>query len=174
MTPPTLTTDRLTLRAPDARDMPTMLDFFTSSRANFYGGPMDTNAAWHKFSAYVGQWVLRGYGFFAVTLKDSGDTIGMAGPHHPDHFAEPEMSWLLTDAAHEGKGYASEACRAVLAHLFTDLGWSTCISYIDPANTASRALAKRLGARLDLDHMAAIEGCDTYRHRETNRAGGLS
>jgi RimJ/RimL family protein N-acetyltransferase len=161
---PVLTTDRLTIRAPGADDVPAMLAFFGSEHANFYGGPMNADAAWHKFSAYVGQWTLRGYGMFSVTLKDSGDTIGMAGPHHPAHFPEPEMSWLLTDAAHEGKGYASEACRAVLHHLFTDLGWTTMISYIYRANTASRILAERLGATLDTECATLIEGCDTYRH----------
>ncbi|MDU8927576.1 GNAT family N-acetyltransferase [Alisedimentitalea sp. MJ-SS2] len=161
---PVLTTDRLILRAPGAADTYAMLGFLASDHAKFYGGPMNADAAWHKFSAYVGQWTLRGYGFFAITLRDSGNTIGMAGPHHPDHFPEPEMSWLLTSDEHESKGYASEACRAVLSHLFTDLGWTTCVSYVDRANTASRILAERLGATLDTDSPALISGCDTYRH----------
>ena len=144
--------------------MPAMLAFLASDRAEFYGGPMDPNAAWHKFSAYVGQWTLRGYGLFAVTRKEGGETIGMAGPHHPDHFPEPEMSWLLTDATHEGQGYASEACRAVLDHLFTDHGWTDVISYIDTANVTSRKLAERLGARLDANARSPIETCDAYRH----------
>ena len=168
---PVLTTDRLSIRAPGAADLPAMLAFLGSDRASFYGGPMDADAAWHKYSAYVGQWTLRGYGMFAITLRDSGETIGMAGPHHPDHFAEPEMSWLVTDAAHEGKGYASEACRAVLAHLFDDLGWTTTISYIHRDNAASRKLAERLGATRDSGHKAPFAQCDSYRHVP---AGGVA
>ncbi|APZ53001.1 GNAT family N-acetyltransferase [Salipiger abyssi] len=162
---PQLATDRLILSAPGAADQPAMLSFLGSERAQFYGGPMETVAAWHKFSAYVGQWVLRGYGFYAIRLKDSGETIGMAGPHHPEGFAEPEMSWLLTDAAYEGKGYAREACEAVLRDLFETRGWDNVVSYIDTANAASRALALRLGARLDeTGAPCPLPGCESFRH----------
>ncbi|PIE11734.1 MAG: GNAT family N-acetyltransferase [Rhodobacterales bacterium] len=161
---PVLETERLTLRAPGAADMDAMLGFLKSDFAVFYGGPMSDSDAWNKFASYAGQWLLRGYGFFAVTLKSTGETVGMAGPHHPAHFPEPEMSWLLTDPRHEGKGYATEACRAVLSHLFQDLGWTSVVSYIDTANAASRALALRLGARLDADAQSPLPGCDAYRH----------
>lgn len=161
---PQLETDRLILRAPGIADQPAMLSFLASDRAGFYGGPMEPVAAWHKFSAYVGQWTLRGFGFYAITLRDDGATIGLAGPHHPEGFPEPEMSWLLTDAAHEGKGYASEACAAVLQDLFGRLGWASVVSYIDTANTASRALALRLGATLDTGSPSPLPGCDSYRH----------
>lgn len=161
---PRLETERLTLRVPGAADTRAMLDFLGSDRAAFYGGPMGPDDAWHKFSAYVGQWILRGYGMYSVVLKDTGETAGMAGPHHPDHFEEPEMSWLLTDARYEGRGLAAEACTAVLSHLFATLGWKTAVSYIDTANAASRRLAERLGATLDPQSPAAIPNCDTYRH----------
>lgn len=161
---PRLETDRLILRVPSAADTRTMLSFLGSDRARFYGGPMGPDDAWHKFAAYVGQWILRGYGMYSVVLKDSGETVGMAGPHHPDHFEEPELSWLLTEARFEGRGLATEACKAVLCQLFTTLGWKTVVSYIDIANVASRKLAEGLGARLDPNSKPAIANCDTYRH----------
>ncbi|WP_172292267.1 GNAT family N-acetyltransferase [Pseudoruegeria sp. HB172150] len=164
MTGPVLQTERLTLRRPGASDEKAMLGFLMSPRAEFYGGPMDLANAWRKFATYVGQWDLRGYGMFAVVLTDTGETIGMAGPFHPGEFDEPEMSWLLSDAAHEGKGYAREASAAVLHHLFHDLGWQGVISYIDPANAPSLALAERLGARRDPSAVSPLPGCDTYRH----------
>ena len=91
-------------------------------------------------------------------------TIGLAGPWRPAGFPEPEMSWLLTDARHEGKGYAAEACKAVLAHVFADHGWTSLPSYIDTENAASRALALRLGARPDPASPSPLPGCETYRH----------
>lgn len=161
---PHLETERLILRVPQAEDTAAMLDFLASERAKFYGGPMNPSDAWHKFSAYVGQWILRGYGMYSAVLKDGGDTVGMAGPFHPAHFDEPEMSWLLTDAKHEGKGLASEACQAVLKHLFTSLGWSNVVSYIDTRNAASRQLAQRLGAVLESDPPCPVANCESYRH----------
>ncbi|WP_158965336.1 GNAT family N-acetyltransferase [Chachezhania sediminis] len=164
MTAASLTTDRLILSPPGAEDVDAMLAFFAAPRSEFYGGPLSAGAAWEKFAAYVGQWTLTGYGLFAIRLKGGGETIGLAGPFHPSHFPEPEMCWLLASDEHEGRGYASEACRAILEYLFTDLGWTTAVSYIDMANVPSRALALRLGARLDPDAPAMIPNCQTYRH----------
>lgn len=90
--------------------------------------------------------------------------VGMAGPYHPVDFPEPEMSWLLTDPAHEGKGYATKACRAVLTYLFATLGWKNVVSYIDADNLASRTLALRLGATVDPNAISPIPNCDGYRH----------
>ncbi len=171
----TLTTERLTLRQPGAADLDAMTTFLGSDHATFYGGPMDMGNAWLKYSTYVGQWTLRGYGMFAVTLTKTGDTIGMAGPYHPGGFDEPEMSWLLVSPEYEGKGYASEACRAVLHHLANDLGWDSVVSFVDTKNHSSRQLAERLGAELDPNTASPIPGCDSYRHplarlfRETSK-----
>ncbi|MEL6451614.1 MAG: GNAT family N-acetyltransferase [Pseudomonadota bacterium] len=164
---PTLETERLLLRTPDARDLTEMLRFFTSQRAQFYGGPLSTGEGWNRFAVYAGQWALRGYGFFAITARDTGETLGLAGPHHPYDFDAPEMSWLLTEDRREGHGYAFEACQAVLRHLFATQPWTSVVSFIDPANAASRALALKLGAERDTGTPApaALPGCDTFRHR---------
>ena len=167
---PRFETERLILRAPGVADTAAMMDFLASDRAEFYGGPMNAYDGWHKFSAYAGQWVLRGYGMFSIALKDSDQCIGMAGPFHPDHFHEPEMSWLLTSAEFEGKGYAAEACLAVLDHLFTTHGWDSVVSYIDRANSASRKLAERLGAHFEAAMDKLVPNCDSYRHFPTGRA----
>lgn len=164
VTHPSLETPRLVLREPNAEDASVILDFLRSDRAEFYGGPMDLGAAWGKLAAYAGQWMLRGYGLFSVVEKATGQTVGMAGPYHPAHFPEPEMSWLVTSAQHEGKGLAREACQAVLNHLFADLNWPHVVSYIDRNNMRSRVLANRLGAKVAPDLPAPIDNCDTYRH----------
>ncbi len=163
MITPVLTTERLTLRAPDARDQAAMMAFFTSERARFYGGPYDEGPAWRYFAAQVGHWALKGFGMFAITAQDSGETLGLAGAWQPPAFAEPELAWLLADARHEGQGVASEAVAAVRDHLFAE-GWASLPSYIDRDNAPSRALALRLGATLDTDSAAPIANCDAFRH----------
>ena len=166
---PRLETERLTLRAPGVADTAPMLAFLAADRAEFYGGPMNAYDGWHKFSAYAGQWLLRGYGMFTIALKETDHCIGMAGPFHPDHFHEPEMSWLLTSAEFEGKGYAAEACNAVLEYLFATHGWKSVVSYIDRANTASSALAARLGARHEGPADEVVPNCDSFRHFPVGR-----
>ncbi|MEM1162638.1 MAG: GNAT family N-acetyltransferase, partial [Pseudomonadota bacterium] len=115
---PVLHTERLTLRAPGPEDVPGMLAFLASPRSRFYGGPMEAGPAWRRFATFAGDWLLRGYGMFSLTRRDTGAPIGLAGPFHPADFAEPELAWLLNDAAHEGQGFAREGCLAVLRYLF--------------------------------------------------------
>jgi len=144
-----------------------MLAFLASDHGRFYGGPMDRLQGWEKFGAYVGQWILRGYGMFAITLRDTGTTIGMAGPYHPGSFPEPEMSWLLTQPTYQGQGFASEACAAVVAHLFETQPWDSFVSFIHRDNAPSRALALRLGAVYDGETPSPFADCETYRHHRT-------
>lgn len=167
MTFPVLHTDRLVLSAPGPEDVDAMIRFFSEDRARFFGGAsLDKGRAWRKFAEYTGQWALVGYGMFAARSRETGETIALAGPYHPADFAEPEMSWLVTSAQYEGQGYAHEACAAVLAHLFNDLQWRSVISFIDPDNHGSRALALRLGAEPDRDTPVpdVLAGCQPFRH----------
>lgn len=161
---PPFETERLVLRPPGAAEMAAMLAFLGSHRAGFYGGPMTPGEAWKTYAIYVGQWALRGYGLFSVALKGNDEVVGMVGPYHPLDVPEPEMCWLLTEARHEGHGFAYEAARAALDHLFDTLRWPSVVSYVDPANAASRALASRLGAHADPATPSPLPGCTAYRH----------
>jgi RimJ/RimL family protein N-acetyltransferase len=54
----------------------------------------------------------------------------------------------------------------VRAHAFRDLGWTTAVSYIDPDNARSIALAERLGAVRDRGARQPVfdKPCLVYRH----------
>ncbi len=47
--------------------------------------------------------------------------------------------------AHWGRGIAAEACRALLAHGYGDLGLEVVYARIDPANAASQSVVGKLG-----------------------------
>ncbi len=146
---PTLTTARLTLRAPCAADWQYWRDFAATDRARFVGGPIDEAKAWRAFGHLIGMWVLRGYGSFVFHETGSDMPLGMCGPWHPADWPEAEIGWTVWSAEAEGKGYAFEAATAARAHAFANLGWQTAVSYIDPDNARSIALALRLGAIMD-------------------------
>lgn len=163
---PLLHTARLTLRAPQSSDWPAWRDFAASDRARFVGGPIDEAKAWRAFGHVIGMWVLRGYGSFVFTRTGSNDPMGMCGPWHPADWPEAELGWTVWDPQAEGQGFAFEAVQAARTHAFTTLGWSTAVSYIDPDNNRSIALALRLGAIMDptaatpsFDHPTLV-----YRH----------
>ncbi len=164
---PLLETERLRLRAPGPQDWLAALAFYRAPRSRFIrdGVDLTDGQCWRAWCHIVGSWVLRGYGSFVITLKGSDDAIGLSGPWHPIDWPEPEIGWTLWRDEVEGKGYAFEAAAATRAHAFRDLGWKTAVSYIDPPNARSVALAERLGAALDRDAPFPGEGpCLVYRH----------
>lgn len=164
LTIPTLTTQRLTLRAGAARDVEPLVAFYASDRSQFVGGPMARDQVWRHLACEIGHWVLNGYGRWMVDVTDTGETVGMVGLWNPSGWPEPEIGWDLF-AGHEGKGYATEAAEMARAYAYDVLGWTTAISLVKPANVASARVAERLGAAIDgsFEH-ATFGGLDIYRH----------
>lgn len=165
---PVLTTDRLVLRAPLAADWPAWRDFALSPRSHFVRAAEITEGlAWRGFGQMIGHWVLRGFGTFIVTDRATGQPLGGVGPWYPVNWPETEIGWHIWTEGAEGGGLAAEAARATIAHAWGALGWTSMVSYIDPANLRSITLAERLGATLD---PAAAQPypekpCLVYRHR---------
>jgi len=158
-------TERLILRRPDAMDFDKWAGFKASTRARMAGGMQCRAEAWRSFAHMVGHWTLRGFGWFVVTGKDEGRSLGIVGAHFPEGWPERELGWTIWSADDEGRGYASEAARAARDWIFGDLGWSTAVSYIAPQNTKSIRLAERLGARHDPDAPQPHDApCLVYRH----------
>lgn len=146
MTP--LTTDRLTLRPPNPGDVAALTEFYISERSQYAGGHVPHSKAWGNAVAMLGHWQVRGYGLWAVTVTGDDTALGMVGPYFPDGRPERELGWVLFDGA-EGRGIAYEAALTARDAAWQMPGWSDIVSYIDPRNTRSIALAERLGAVLD-------------------------
>jgi len=144
MTIPVLETERLILREPREADFSAMLAFNDSPRASFVGGGRDRQWVWRGLLANIGHWVLRGYGLYSVDTK-AGEFIGRIGMIYHDGWDEPELGWHLFDS-YEGRGFAVEAARAARADYHARISTHPPISYIDPENARSEALARRLGA----------------------------
>ncbi|SEW31682.1 Protein N-acetyltransferase, RimJ/RimL family [Cognatiyoonia koreensis] len=161
-----LTTERLTLRRPKASDWPAFRDFLTSERSRAIGGPDHIGVAWRTFASEIGHWDINGFGMWSVTRTGDDTNIALIGPWHPIDWPEKEIGWMVLDPAVEGTGIATEAARAAINHAFTELGWDTAVSYIDPDNYRSIALAEKLGAVRD-DAATPPErypGAYVYRH----------
>ncbi|MFP4449754.1 MAG: GNAT family N-acetyltransferase [Rhodosalinus sp.] len=148
---PRFETERLILRAPEASDWEAAGPFLVSERARHIGGPYTGAQAWREYAQDLGHWVLRGWGLFTIEDRATGQTLGCAGPYHPEGWAENEFGWSLWRPESEGKGYAREAVERLRAYAYGELGWTTAVSYIDADNARSIALAERLGCRLDPD-----------------------
>jgi ribosomal-protein-alanine N-acetyltransferase len=100
-----------------------------------------------------------GYGLWATVLKDTGAFIGRCGllPWEIGGRTEVEVAYLL-DKRYWGRGLATEAARAIVDHAFATLPVDRLICMVDPANTASRDVALRVGMTLLWDDYVDEEG----------------
>lgn len=91
----------------------------------------------------------RGWGFWVLEQKESGDFMGISGMHEPGPefgVGRPcvEIGWRLAPAFW-GKGYATEAARAVMHFAFTELRLDELVSFTAVANKRSFSVMERLG-----------------------------
>ncbi len=144
---PVIRTKRLVLRGLRAGDFPRFAAMMGNPEVTRFlgdGKPRTPPEAWRDLAASAGHWVLLGYGRFAIA--DAGDSlIGHAGLFHPPDWPELELGYIF-DRPAWGHGFAQEAVAAIRDWAFATHRPDRLVSFIAPANTASRNLAARLGA----------------------------
>jgi RimJ/RimL family protein N-acetyltransferase len=86
----------------------------------------------------------QGFGFYPIVLKESGTIAGHAGLGYLESSGEIELAYVL-DVPHWGKGLATEAGRALLAHGFRSIGLERIVAVAFPANQRSIEVMKRCG-----------------------------
>lgn len=165
---PELSTERLKMRGWRESDLVPLSAFYADEEsARFIGGIRDRHIVWRQIATYIGHWVLRGYGFWALEEKATGKFAGWCGLWFPDGWPEPEIGWGLMPEA-RGKGYATEAAKRARDHAYDELGWTTAISFIAPGNHTSRAVAERLGAALEYETHLMGQPANIFRHPSPN------
>lgn len=113
----------------------------------------------------------RGWGLWAVEVRDTGEFIGFTGlavPRFEAHFTPAvEIGWRLAKGAW-GNGYATEAARAALAHAFGPAGLDALVSFTATTNLPSQRVMQRIGmvhdAAGDFDHPNLPHGHRLQRH----------
>jgi ribosomal-protein-alanine N-acetyltransferase len=98
---------------------------------------------WHL--AYRPQW----YCMWAVVEKKSRKLIGMVNYHQRmQRSKRADVGWLILPD-YQGRGFMTEAMRPLLRYMIDELGLHKVEALIMPANKPSRALARKLGFRLE-------------------------
>jgi RimJ/RimL family protein N-acetyltransferase len=160
MTTPTIETERLTLRSFRDDDLDAYFAIMDTPgvRASLHmPDDFDPTAAWFQMASWQGMWDLRGWGQWAVELRSTGELIGRAGTNWPARPDWPglEVGWAF-DPAHWGHGYATEAGEASVEWAFATHDVGELVSVILPENTASQAVARRLGFELREEKVLAF------------------
>ncbi len=93
----------------------------------------------------------RGWGWWAIEERSTGELIGMAGLDPVDDglpFHGIEAGWRLARKSW-GQGYATEAARAVLGYGFEQLHLPEILAIAAAGNVRSHAVMRRLGMTHD-------------------------
>lgn len=160
-------TERLVLRPFDNGDRETIytLVYADSAVRDSWSGFRGTRDEFRETFHHGRNWKIEdGFGYWALTRREDGAMLGLMGFQNHAH---DTMDWLLlpdgsrnvgqvpgcVDAEltyalgkeHWGKGYATEAGRALLPYGFDVAGIDRIINAISPNNAHSRNLMMRLG-----------------------------
>jgi len=146
-----IVTERLALRPYELGDLGDLHRVLYSDDAAMalLGGPRELMATRAALERSIRQQRTDGYSFWPVIERASGQLIGEAGlfPLAPDG---PDVSLgYALGADHWGRGYATEAARAVLAEAFGPLGMTRVVAITREANTGSRNVLRKLGFRME-------------------------
>ncbi len=165
---PTLTTNRLTLRAPQMQDFEAYAEFRATDRVKWQGGPNTRDESFDRFCSVIGMWHLRGFGPWLVADKETNTALGLVGLFYPEDWPEPEITWGVFENG-EGRGVAFEAAVETRRYAYDVLKMPALVSLTMPQNERSRRLAQRMGANHESDfHHPSIGLLNVWRHVPPN------
>ncbi len=151
---PVLETERLRLRGHALADFEHSAAMWGDERVTRYigGAPSPREDSWRRFMSFPGHWALLGFGYWLIEEKASGAYVGDGGFGNFKRelgaysFDAPEQGWALNPAMH-GKGYATEAARAMIGWAEQHFARTDFVCMIAPENTSSVRVAEKLGYR---------------------------
>ncbi|MCX7122449.1 MAG: GNAT family N-acetyltransferase [Gammaproteobacteria bacterium] len=150
-----LETERLILREWKDEDIPVFVAMNQDPRVMEFFPALRTEqesrdgVEWHRrhFKEH-------GFCCYAVEIKETGEFIGFVGlaiPPYETHFSPcVEIGWRL---AHQfwGKGYATEAAKAVLESGFEKHGLKEIVSFTTTLNKPSMRVMEKIGLKRELN-----------------------
>jgi [ribosomal protein S5]-alanine N-acetyltransferase len=141
-------TERLTLRPFDLSDAEFIVELLNepSFIQNIGDRGVRTLADAEKYleTGPISSYARNGFGLLAVTLKDTGQTIGMCGLIKRPILEDVDIGYAFLPQFWS-KGYALEAVRAVMNHAKDVLGLKRVVAIVDPANGGSIRLLEKIG-----------------------------
>lgn len=147
-----LTTERLLLRQWRDDDLDAWAELNADPAVReFFDGVLTRDRARASLEMFRDEIAERGWGWWAIEVRATGEFVGMAGLDPVDEglpFDGVEIGWRLARAAW-GHGYATEAARAVLAYGFEALGLPEILALAAVGNVRSHAVMARLGMTHD-------------------------
>jgi RimJ/RimL family protein N-acetyltransferase len=171
----TVETERLTLRGWRDDDLDALAAINADPEVMRYildGSVRDRQQSAAALEKMVRDWAQRGFGLFAVEVRETGVLIGWAGLAVPEFLPEVmpavEVGWRLARTAW-GHGYATEAAAAALRFGFDDRGLDRIISIRHVDNARSARVMDKLGLTYEFDTVVPGHGQPVAVHAITSR-----
>ena len=142
-----LDTERLTIRSWAPADRAAFKEMMNDPEVTRYlrgGRPYAEDEVDEWFARQERQLSEFGFCMGAVIEKSSGSLVGISGMQPLGTTPDLEVGWIFR-RDRWGRGYASEAGAAAIAHVLGPLGRSRVVAIIDVDNDPSKRVASRLG-----------------------------
>jgi len=147
---PQIETNRTVLRMFDRGDLDDLASIYADEDVMRYlsGHPLsrEETSGWLEY--FLKGWEQYGFGWWAVTSKDSGEIIGHCGLQFIHITPEVEVTYGLAKK-YWRQGIASEVARACLRYGFEEVNLNRIYALADPGNTGSHRVMQRIGMAYD-------------------------
>jgi len=162
-------TERLRLRSWKPEDLPLFAAINKDARVmKFFPATLTEDETEAFYDRIQEEFVRKGWGLYAVELKDSGEFIGYVGLHEigfeADFTPGVEIGWRLAADVHN-KGYATEAAVEVL-RLAKSYGIRQLYSFTAVINKPSERVMQKTGMEKigEFDHPKLTAESPLCRH----------
>jgi RimJ/RimL family protein N-acetyltransferase len=162
-------TERLIIRTHEAADAEPLAKLWCDPAATAYmGGPRDFARVCQSVRDDAALQEQPKFDLWTVIEKASGDVVGHCGLLTKEIEGRSEIELVYVIAPRQwGRGYATEAGRAIKCYALTSLDCDRLVALINPENRASARVAEKLGFHLD----RAVERPHGTMHLYTFAAG---
>lgn len=89
-----------------------------------------------------------GFGLYKISLKATGEAIGMAGLIKRDSLPDVDIGYAILERFW-GQGFAYEAASAIMQEGRTVYGLARIVGIVKPGNTGSIRVLEKLGLRFE-------------------------
>jgi len=165
-----LETARLGLRDWQESDVPLFAAMCSDPRVmEFFPKTLTKEEAREMITRLKQHIAVKGYGFWAVDIKATGEFIGFVGLETPRFEADftpcVEIGWRLA-YQYWNKGYAQEAAKKCLEFGFNQLGLAEIVAFTSVMNKRSINVMKKIGMTYvkDFEHPNIKPGNPLRRH----------
>ena len=162
-----LETERLVVRELALADMDELFELYSyEGMTEYMEGLYPYEEEYEYQKAYItNMYRFFGYGMWLVFEKESGKLVGRAGVEHREELdGELELGYAI-GTPWQGRGYATEVCAGIMQYVKEELGFEEICSLVEPKNTASVRLLKKMG--FSDEQELQVDGCKYKKYKKT-------